>query len=93
MNAKLIREIIKLIRAYFRLQAEARFLAAMLQTAELMDQPPIKWLEALKQARNLPDYRKISEQHSEQLSELEESADANELSHFLESIPPTEFLN
>lgn len=93
MEPKTTREFVKLIREFFRLQAEVRSLAALLQTAELMDQPPIKWLDALKQMRTLQEYRNISEQYAPLLAHIEQFAEATELDQLIKSIPPTEFLN
>jgi hypothetical protein len=93
MEPKIVREFIKLIREHFRLQAEVRMLAAILETAVVKDQPPIGWLEALKQARKTQTYRNISEQYAPLLAQLEQSADANELDRLIGTIPPTDFLN
>jgi hypothetical protein len=40
MNPKLTCEFIKLIREHFRLQADVRALAAILETAVKLNQPP-----------------------------------------------------
>jgi hypothetical protein len=93
MESESTQAFVKLIREFFRLQAEVRTLAAILQTAEQLDQPPIKWLEALKQARTHPNYRNISEQYAPLLDHIEQSAQANELDRLIKSIPPTQFLN
>lgn len=79
------------MRDYCRLDAERRMLAALFYTAEVNDQPPYKWLDALKQARTTPEYRKISEQLEPSLVALEESLEQDELARLIESIPPTDF--
>jgi hypothetical protein len=93
MKPEQTREILKLVREHFRLQAEVRTLAAMLEVAERLDQAPFKWLDALKQARETQGYRSISEQFEPQLVAIEHSLEENELAHLLGSIPPAEFLN
>jgi hypothetical protein len=93
MKPEQTREIIKLVREHFRLQAEVRTLAAILEVAERLDQAPFKWLDALKQARQTPGYRTISEQFEPQLAEVERSLEDTELGLMLEKIPPTQFLN
>lgn len=92
MEPKAIREFINLIREHFRLPAEIRTLAAILETAVHGDQPPIGWLEALKVARETLAYRNISEQHAPLLAQLEESADAIELARLISTIPATQSL-
>lgn len=93
MEPESTQAFVKLIREFFRLQADVRTLAAILQAAEQLDQPPIKWLEALRLARLQPDYRSISEQYAPLLAHIEQSAEANELDRLIKSIPPTQFLN
>ena len=93
MEPKVIREFIKLVREHFHLQAEVKTLAAILETAVYVHQPPIDWLEALKLARETEAYRNISEQYAPLLAQLEQSADANELDRLIGTIPPTDFLN
>jgi hypothetical protein len=93
MEAKQTREFVKLIREHFRLQAEVRTLAALLETAVQLNQPPFGWLDALKLARKQPDYRSISEQFEPQLAEVERSLEESELGRVLEKIPPIQFLN
>jgi len=78
----------KLIREHFRLQAEARSLAAILEGAEQVRQPPWKWRDALQQLRLTQSYRNISEQYAQQLAHIEEAADENELSQVIDTLPP-----
>ena len=93
MKLKQTRAFTKVIREHFKLRAEVVTLAAMLEIAEQLNQPPIGWLKALKLARTKQEYRNISEQFEPQLAELERSAGATELDRLLNSIPPAEFLN
>jgi hypothetical protein len=93
MESKIIREFIKLIREHFRLQAEVQTLAAILETAVHVHEPPNGWLEALKLARETEAYRNISEQYASLVVQLEKSADANDLDRLMDTIPPTDFLN
>jgi len=93
MNPKRAHEFVKLIREHFRLQADVRALAAILEMAEKHNRPPYGWLDALKVMRTEPAYRNISEQFAPRLAELEQSLEANELVRLLESIPPAHFLN
>jgi hypothetical protein len=93
MQPKVIREFTKLVREHLRLQAEVKTLAAILDTAVYVHQPPIDWLEALKLARETEAYRNISEQYDSLLVQLEKSADLNQLDRLISTIPPTEFLN
>ena len=82
---------------HFRLQAEVRALAAILEPAVTLKQPPYDWLEALKLARKQREYRNVSEQFEPQIAQLEQAPEAKEaagnLDDFLSSIPPAEFLN
>jgi hypothetical protein len=89
MTPKQIRETAKLIREHFRLQAEARSLAAILEGAEQVRQPPWNWRDALKQLRLTESYRNISEQYTQQLADIEQYADENELCRVIDTIPPT----
>jgi hypothetical protein len=91
MKPKQIREIARLIREHFLLQADIRALGAILDAAVNLNQPPFGWLEALRLARLQPDYRNISEQLAPQLAELEQSLEASELVRLLENIPPIQF--
>jgi len=93
MNPRHTREFVKLIREQFRLQADVRLLAAILQTCAALNQPPLDWQEKLRLGRLTPEYRSVSQQYEPQLVELERSLDATELDRLLDSIPPTEFLN
>jgi hypothetical protein len=89
MTPEQIREMGKLIREHFRLQAEIRSLAAILEGAEQVRQPPWGWRQALKQLRLTESYRKISEQYAQQLTHIEQAADENELRRLIDTIPPT----
>jgi hypothetical protein len=89
MTPQQIREIAKLIREHFRLQAEARSLTAVLQGAEQVRQPPWAWRDALKQLRLTASYRNISEQYAQELAHIEEAADENELLRLIDTIPTT----
>ena len=93
MEPKTTREFVKLIREHFRLEAEVKTLAAILETAVFLNQPPIGWLNALKVARLQQDYRNISEQFGPQLVQLDAAVDWNELIRVLGNIPPSQFLN
>jgi hypothetical protein len=93
MKPEQVQEFIKLLREHFRLRADVKASAAILETAVRFNQTPFGWLEALKVTREEPAYRSISEQFAPQLAELEQSLEASELVRFLESIPPTQFLN
>ena len=81
------------MRANFRLQADVRALAMILEAAVDLNQPPLGWLDALRLARLQPEYRSISEQLAPQFAALEQSLDLSELGGLLDSIPPTDFLN
>jgi hypothetical protein len=89
MTPQQIRETAKLLREHFRLQAEARSLAAILEGAEQVRQPPWNWREALKQLRVTDSYRNISEQYAQRLAHIEEAADENELLQVIDTMPPT----
>jgi len=93
MESKQAHKLVQLAREHFRLLAEIKSLAAILETAERLNQAPIKWLDALKLLRTQPEYRNISEQFEPQLAEVERSAEAIELGRLLDSIPPAQFLN
>lgn len=93
MNPDAVREFIKLMRAYLHLQADMRYLAAMLKTCEDFNQVPYGWLDALKQARTTPEYRSISEQVEPLLAALEESLAESELARLIESIPTADWIN
>jgi len=88
MTPERIRETARLIREHLRLQAEVRSLAAILESAEQVRQPPWAWRDALKQLRRTESYRNISEQYAQQLARIEEAADENELSRVIGTIPP-----
>src|SRR5713226_9355864 len=82
---KFTKEFTKLLREYFRLQAEVKTLAGIIQTfVHLNEPPPMNWLELLKLARETQDYRNISEQYTQVLARLESVADASELARLLE---------
>jgi len=88
------REFIKTLREHFRLQAEVKALASIIETFVYQNTPPPKnWIELLKMARKTEAYQKISEQYAQDLSRLEGVLEANELARFLETIPPTQLLN
>jgi hypothetical protein len=93
MATKQSREIVKLIREHFRLQADVRLLASLLEAAERLNQAPHGWLKALRQGRMTPEYRNVSEQLEPQLAQFEQSLDADELNHLIEMLPPTQFVN
>jgi hypothetical protein len=93
MNPEQTRAFVKLIREHFRLQADIRMLAAILESAATFNHPPFGWLEALRLGRSTPEYRNISQQYAQQLAHIEQSAEATELDQLIRSIPPTEFLN
>lgn len=93
MKPERVREFVKLIREHFRLQADVKALAAILETAVRLNQPPFEWLEALKLTRKEAAYRSISEQFEPQLAELERSLEENDLARLLKSIPPVQFPN
>jgi len=89
MTPKQVREFVPLIREYFRLQAEVRSLAAILEGAVQGHQPPWGWREALKQLRLTDCYRNISEQYALELAHIEQAADEHELRRVLDTLPPT----
>ena len=88
MTPKQVREIVPLIREYFRLQAEVRSLAAILEGAVQGHQPPWAWREALKPLRLTQSYRNISEQYALELAHIEQVADEHELRRVMEALPP-----
>lgn len=89
MTPNQIREFVPLIREYFRLQAEVRSLAAILEGAAQGHQPPWAWREALKQLRLTESYRNISEQYALELARIEQVADERELRRVMEALPPS----
>jgi len=89
MTPKQIREFVPLIREYFRLQAEVRSLAAILEGSAQVRQPAWGWREALKQLRLTESYRNISEQYALELAHIEQVADEHELRRVIEALPPT----
>jgi hypothetical protein len=93
MTEDRIRVIVRLIREHFRLQAEVKLLAALLETAVALNQPPNRWPEALRQGRLQREYRSISEQYASQLAHVEQTLDAKELEKLIGTIPPTQFVN
>ncbi|MHB8755650.1 MAG: hypothetical protein ACYC92_11940 [Candidatus Acidiferrales bacterium] len=93
MKPEPVRLFIKLMRAYCHLRADRNTLAAILQTAETLNQVPHGWLNALKLARTTPEYRSISEQLEPSFGALEESLEESELARLIESIPSTDLPN
>ena|ERR1700676_4722426 len=91
---KFTKEFTKLLRDYFRLQADAMALELIIRTSVATKDPvPELWLEALKHIRTTQEYRNISEQFGPQLVQLDAAVDWNELIRVLGTIPPSQFLN
>jgi hypothetical protein len=93
MKPKQIREVVKLIREHFRLQAEVRMLALILENSVTIMRPPVGWQELLQRGRLTPEYRSISEQSAQLLAHVEQAPDETELDELFGTIPPTDFLN
>lgn len=93
MEENRVRVVVKLIREHFRLQAEIKLLAAVIETAVALNQPPLGWEEALRKGRLQPEYRSISQQYASQLAHVEQTLDAKELERLIGTIPPTQFVN
>ena len=93
MDEKQIRVFVKLVREHFRLQADVRMLASLLETSLALNQLPHGWLDALRLGRLQPEYRSISEQYASQLAHIEQTLDAKELEKLIGTIPPTQFVN
>jgi len=87
------RELVRLLREFMRLQAEVRTLASILEAAVRINQPPVGWLDLLKEARKSQEYRSISEQYEAEFSRIEQNADETALYELSRTMPSTKILN
>ena len=88
-----IRAFVKLLREFFRLQADVYALAAILEGAKEHDIIPADWRVTLDTIRASAEYRKTSEQFSSQLDKIEQSADQTDLEFLIRTIPQAPFLH
>jgi len=80
-------------RENFRLRADVKVLAGILEMCATLRQPPEQWKEQWRRARQTQPYRDTSEQFEPLLAKLETLADENELKEMLLDFPDPEFLN
>ena len=88
------RNLIALIREYARLEAEVKSLASVLNYVETEGHLPIEgWLATLKDMRETPQYRTISERYEPLLLHAEQTVDLAEVESLLEKLPTARILN
>lgn len=93
LNPEQSRKLIELLRDYVRLQAEIRALASILETAVVINEVPVGWLDLLKKARQEEAYRSIAEQYKPLFARVDAAADATEVEQLLRTIPSARILN
>ena len=94
MNPEQSRKFIELLREHMVLQAEVRSLASILTYVETQGHLPIEgWLATLKEMRQTPEYRKISEQYEPLFARVEQAADVTEALQLIETMPSAQILN
>lgn len=94
MNPEQSRKFIELLREHMMLRAEVRSLASILTYVETQGHLPIEdWLATLKEMRQTPEYRNISEQYESLFARVEQAADVNEAVRLLETMPSAQIPN
>jgi hypothetical protein len=91
--SELTRSFAKMARENFRLRADIKVLAGILEMCATLRQPPEQWKKQWRQARETQAYRDTSEQFEPLLAKLETLADENEVLEILRKFPKSEFLN
>ena len=93
LSPEITKSFVTVARDYWRLKADINALAAILETARTLQQPPEQWKELFRQAQQTPQYREIAEKFEPQLSKLEKAAEENEVIEILRQFPPSKFPN
>jgi len=93
LSSEITKSFVTVARDYWRLQADISALAAILETARTLQQPPKQWKELFLRARETPGYREIAEKFEPQLAKLEKAAEENEVIEILRQFPQSKFPN
>jgi hypothetical protein len=91
--SEITRLFVKIARENFRLRADIKTLAGILEAAKVYPQSLPQWRELWLQARETPAYQQTANQFSQSLELLEKVANENEVLAILRQFPMSEVVN